>query len=100
MDKRHEIYVDTCQSSCEFVNDKAQAEECQEKFCPTYVTYLLTGVGDLNVKPSLASTEQREVVQFCAAWILRLLEELTWRYQIRVNFDECVCAAGQDCLVK
>ena len=100
MDKLHEIYVDTCQSSCEFVNDKVQADECREKFCPTYVSHLLTGVSDPNVKPSLASTEQREVVEFCATWMLRLLEEFNWRYHVRVNFDECVCAAGQDCLVK
>ncbi|CAF1215249.1 unnamed protein product [Rotaria sp. Silwood1] len=98
--ERQEIYLDTCQMSCGSVSNHDEAEECREKFCPNYVSYLLTGLTDINSKPSLASTHHKEVVDFCATWIVRLIEQVGWKNRIQLNLNECICAAGKDCLVK
>lgn len=100
MDERQLIYVDTCQTSCGLVSNNAEQEECRENFCPTYVHYLITGVAQVEIKPSLASTNQREVVDFCAMWVVHLIEQMGWQNRIKLNLKECVCAAGKDCLVK
>ncbi|CAF1086607.1 unnamed protein product [Adineta steineri] len=99
-EERHEIYLDTCQMSCGLVNNDEQAQECREKFCPNYVTYLLTGVSDPDAKPSLVSTHRKEVANFCATWILHLIEQFGWQYRFQLNQKECLCAAGKECLVK
>ncbi|CAF1297408.1 unnamed protein product [Rotaria sordida] len=100
IDERQEIYLDTCQTSCGSVSNNDEAEECREKFCPTYVTYLLTGLTDINSKPSLASTHSKEVVDFCATWIVRLIDQLGWQNRIQLSLNDCICAAGKDCIVK
>lgn len=99
-DERQEIYLDTCQSSCGTVSNHDQAQECREKFCPNYATYLLTGSTMPGSTPSLASTHRKEVSKFCATWMIQLIEELGWNARIHLNLKECICAAGKDCLVK
>lgn len=82
------------------VTDAEEADECRDKFCPNYVNYLLTGVTDANAKPTLASTNHKEVAEFCATWIVRLIENIGWQNRIPMNLNKCMCAAGKDCLVK
>ncbi len=86
--------------SCGFVSDHGEAQECRERFCPNYVDYLLTGYTAANTKPSLASTHHKEVAEFCATWLVHLIEQLGWQNRVRLNLKECICAAGKDCLVK
>jgi hypothetical protein len=100
MDELQELYVDTCQSSCGLVTNDEQAQDCREKFCPNYSSYLLTGVTIPGSSPSLASNHGKEVAEFCAMWMINLLNELGWYRRIHLNLKECVCAAGKDCLVK
>ena len=95
-----ELYLDTCQASCGLVKSEEQAQECREKFCPNYSNYLMTGVPLADASPSLASNEGKEVREFCATWMLHLINELGWHRRIRLNLKECICAAGKDCLVK
>jgi hypothetical protein len=99
-DERQEIYLDTCQISCGLVSNNDEAQECREKFCPNYVNYLLTGYTDIDAKPSLASSHQKEVAGFCATWLVHLLEQFNWNYRVRFNLKECMCAAGKNCLLK
>ena len=98
-DDLQEIYVDTCQSSCNLVKDNDEAQDCRDKFCPNYASYLLTGVTNPNSPPSLASSHQKEVQKFCAMWMVHLIEELGWQRRIHLNLKECNCAAGKDCMV-
>lgn len=100
VEDRQEIYLDTCQASCGIVNNNDQAQECREKFCSTYVEYLVSGYVDPNAKPSLASTNSKEVAEFCATWLVHLIEQFGWQNRFRLNLKECICAAGKDCLVK
>jgi hypothetical protein len=100
MNELEEIYVDTCQASCGLVTNEEQAQECREKFCPNYSSYLLTGVTIPGSSPSLASNHGKEVSEFCAMWMVNLINELGWHRRIRLNLKECICAAGKDCLVK
>ncbi|UJR22147.1 hypothetical protein I4U23_025211 [Adineta vaga] len=95
-----EIYFETCEISCGVVSNSDEAYECRQKFCPTYVNYLVTGVTDPDVKPSLASSHPKEVGDFCATWLIHLIEQFGWNYRFRLNMKECTCAAGKDCLVK
>ena len=95
-----EIYVDTCQSSCSLVSNNEEAQECREKFCPNYASYLLTGFTLPDSSPSIASSHRKEVADFCATWMIHLIQELGWQRRIRLNLKECTCAAGKDCLVK
>ncbi len=99
-DEREETYLDTCQISCGLVSNNEEAKECRENFCPNYVGYLLTGYTDKNAKPSLASTNRKEVAEFCATWLVHLIDQFGWQYRVRINLKECICAAGKDCLVK
>ncbi len=99
-DELHEIYLDTCQMSCGLVGNNDEAQECREKFCPKYVNYLLTGYIDRDSKPSLASSHRKEVAEFCATWLVHLIEQLGWQNRVRLNLKQCACAAGKDCLVK
>lgn len=99
-DERQEIYLDTCQTSCGLVSNNDEAQECRQKFCPTYVNYLLAGYTDTDSKPSLASSHRKEVSEFCATWLVQLIEQFGWQYRVRLNLKECICAAGKDCLVK
>ncbi len=98
--EREEMYLDTCQSSCALVSNDDEAQECHDKFCPNYVNYLLTGYVDKDSKPSLASSHRKEAAEFCATWLVRLIEQLGWQNRVRLNLKECICAAGKDCLVK
>lgn len=100
LDGHHDIYLGTCQMSCGLVSKEYEANECRDKFCPNYVNYLLTGYTDRDYKPSLASTQSQEVAEFCATWLVYLIDHIGWEYRIRLNLKECVCAAGKDCLVK
>ncbi len=100
VDQRHEIYLDTCQMSCGIVNNNDEAHECREKFCPNYSLYLATGVADPDSKPSLASSHRKEVAEFCATWLVHLIEQFGWNFRFRFTLQECICAAGKDCLVK
>jgi len=95
-----ELYVDTCQSSCSWVTNEGEAHDCREKFCPNYVSYLLTGASIPGSSPSLASSHRKEVTKFCAMWMLSLLDELGWQRRNHLNLKECICAAGKDCLLK
>ena len=99
-DELHEIYVGTCQLSCSLVTNKNEAHECREDFCPNYVSYLLTGSTIPGSSASLASSRNKEVAKFCAAWMIHLIEELGWQRRVRLNLRQCTCAAGNDCLVK
>ena len=100
MDEVQELYSEACQASCALVTNEEQAQECREKFCPNYSTYLLTGLTIPGSTPSLASSQPKEVAEFCAMWMINLINELGWHRRIRLNLKECVCAAGKDCLVK
>ena len=95
-----EIYVDTCQFSCGLVNNDDEAHECREKFCPNYTSYLLTGVTNPDASPSFVSSHQKEVAEFCATWMVHLINEIGWQRRIHLNLKECNCAAGKNCLVK
>ena len=95
-----EIYVDTCQASCGLVSNDGQAQECREKFCPIYSSYLITGFTTPGASPSLVSDHGKEVAEFCSMWMINLINELGWHRRIRLNLNECICAAGNDCLVK
>ncbi len=86
--------------SCGIVNNNDEAQECREKFCPNYASYLTTGIADPNAKLSLASTHSKEVADFCATWLVHLLEQFGWHNRFRFHLKECICAAGKDCLVK
>lgn len=100
IDELHELYVDACQASCSAVSNGEQAQECRDKFCPNYSSYLLTGATIPGSTPSLVSNEQKEVTNFCATWMINLIQELGWYRRIRLNLKECACAASKDCLVK
>jgi hypothetical protein len=100
MEDHQDIYLGTCQMSCGLVSNNDQSTECREKFCPNYVNYLITGLIDADSKPSLVSTHRQEVAEFCATWLVHLIDQIGWRYRVRLNLKECVCAAGKDCLVK
>jgi hypothetical protein len=82
------------------VSNSEEAQECRDKFCPNYSSYLLTGVTIPNSSPSLASSHHKEVAEFCATWMIYLIQELGWQRRNRLNLKECTCAAGKDCLVK
>lgn len=97
-DELQEIYLDTCQLSCDSVKNKQESSECRETFCPNYVNYLLTGYPLPNAKPTHVSTQNQEVAKFCAMWMIHLLEELGWQRRIRLRHNSCVCAASTDCL--
>ena len=98
-DELQEIYLDTCQSSCGIVNSNDHGQECREKFCPNYASYLLTGLTLPGAQPSFVSEHRKEAGEFCATWMLNLIEQLGWHSRIRLNMKECACAAGKDCLV-
>lgn len=100
MDELQELYIDACQASCAVVSNDEQAQECREKFCPNYSSYLLTGTTIPGSLPSLVSSQQKEVAEFCATWMINLLQELGWRRRIHLNMKECACAASKECLVK
>ncbi|CAF1041692.1 unnamed protein product, partial [Adineta ricciae] len=89
----HEIYLGTCEISCGVVSNSAEGQECRDKFCPNYVSYLVTGIVDQDVKPSLASSHHKEVSNFCATWLVHLIEQFGWNYRFRLNMKECTCAA-------
>ncbi len=99
-DQLQEIYVDTCQASCGLVNHHDEADECREKFCPNYSSYLLTGFTLPDSSPSFVSSQHKEVADFCATWMIHLLEELGWQRRIHLHLKECTCAGNKDCLVK
>jgi len=99
-DELQEIYVDTCQSSCSYVKSDEQEQDCREKFCPNYVSYLLTGVPVQDSSPTLVSSHRKEVAEFCAMWMINLIDELGWQRRIHLNLKECACAAGNHCIVK
>jgi hypothetical protein len=100
IDEIQELYVDTCQSSCSLVKDNEEEQDCRERFCPNYASYLLTGVTIPGSSPSLASSHRKEVAEFCATWMINLINEIGWKRRIHLNLKECICAAGKDCLVK
>lgn len=81
------------------VKNADEAHECRENFCSNYVEYLATGHVEKNVKPTLASTDQKQVEEFCATWLVHLIDQLGWQNRLRLNLRECVCAAGKDCLL-
>ncbi|CAF3865437.1 unnamed protein product [Rotaria magnacalcarata] len=99
MNDRQEIYLDTCQISCGSVSSNDEAEACREKFCPNYVTYLMTGLVDEHMKPVLASNDPKEVGEFCASWILHLIHQFGWQNRINLDLNDCICAAGKDCFI-
>jgi hypothetical protein len=99
-DELQELYIDTCQISCGLVSNNEEATECREKFCPNYASYLLTGFTNPDSSPSFVSSHHKEAADFCATWMIHLIEELGWRRRIHLNLKECTCAAGKDCLVK
>lgn len=99
-DERHEIYLETCRESCRMVSHADEATECRENFCPEYVEYLSTGHVDKDAKPTLASSHEKEVAEFCATWLVQLIDQFGWQNHVRLNLQDCVCAAGKNCLVK
>ncbi len=99
MDELQELYIDTCQSSCILVKNDDDAQECREKFCPNYASYLLTGVTIPGSIPTRVSSHRKEVAEFCATWMLNLIDALGWQRRIHLKMKECICAAGTDCLV-
>lgn len=100
MEKFEKLYLSTCRSSCDSVENRDEAYQCGEQFCPNYVYHLMTGETASNSKWSVVSSDRREVGHFCATWIIELMEHLNWKHRIRFHLDECLCAAGKDCLVK
>ncbi|CAF0890146.1 unnamed protein product [Adineta steineri] len=94
-----EIYFDTCQESCDVVKNDEDIQGCREKFCPNYVSYILTGLTVPGASPSLVSSHRKQVADFCATWMVHLIQELGWQRRNRLNLKECACAAGKDCLV-
>jgi len=100
MNELQEIYVDTCQSSCGVVNDHEETNDCREKFCPNYVSFVLTGATIPDSTPSLVSNNHKKVAEFCATWMVHLIEELGWQRRNHLNLKECNCAGGKDCVVK
>ena len=100
LDEQQEIYLETCQASCSLVSNAGQAEDCRDKFCPNYADYLLTGYANPKTPATLASTNSKEVADFCAIWLVHLLQQFGWQYRVRLRLRECICAAGKDCLVK
>ncbi|UJR27146.1 hypothetical protein I4U23_008445 [Adineta vaga] len=97
-DELQEIYFETCQESCSVVRNEEEANECREKFCPNYTNYLLTGLSMQGSTPSSATSHSKEAAEFCATWILHLIRELGWQRRIRLNNQDCTCAAGKNCL--
>jgi hypothetical protein len=82
------------------VQNDEEAKDCREKFCPNYASYLLTGVAIPGSPPTRASSRQREVAEFCATWMINLIDALGWQRRIHLNMKQCICAAGKNCLVK
>jgi len=95
-EEREEIYTETCQMSCIGLTNESETKECNDRFCPNYVSYLLNGVS-LDPKPTLVSTNNREVEQFCANWMLKLIKTFGWHQRIRLSLRDCVCAGGKSC---
>ena len=100
VEKFQKVYLLTCQSSCDSVVQRDEARQCREQFCPTYVKYLMTGDAASNSTLTVVSSDRREIAQFCATWIIHLLEQFDWQHRARLHLHECLCAAGKDCLVK
>ncbi|CAF0754520.1 unnamed protein product [Adineta ricciae] len=94
-----EIYFETCQESCSVVKNEDEASECREKFCSSYTNYLLTGTTIPDSATSLATSHHKEAAEFCATWMLHLIQELGWQRRNRLNAKDCICAAGNDCFV-
>ena len=99
-DERQEIYLETCQASCHVVKNVDENKECRKHFCSNYVEYLTTGHVEKNVRPTLASTDRKEAEEFCATWLVHLIDQFGWQNRLRLNLKECVCAAGKECLLK
>ena len=97
MDDFRDVYLNTCQYSCHAIKDNLEGDNCRERFCPTYIKYLLDS--DYNGPESriLVSTNDREVTQFCAGWMLELVKEFGWQHRIHLQLKQCRCAASNTC---
>ena len=60
----------------------------------------MEGVTNDDLTPSHVSNNEKEVNDFCATWMIHLIQELGWQKRIHLNLKECNCAAGKTCLVK
>ncbi|CAF0813989.1 unnamed protein product [Didymodactylos carnosus] len=98
-DERQAIYLETCQVSCDEIVTGSNTKDCNEQFCPNYVNYLMNGVTN-DAPPSSVSGDKKEVEQFCANWMIKLIESFGWRTRIRLNLKECMCAASKECYIK
>ncbi|CAF4536064.1 unnamed protein product, partial [Didymodactylos carnosus] len=98
-DERHTIYLETCQANCDEITTGSKRKECSGQFCPNYVNYLINGVVN-DVPPSSVSGDKKEVEQFCANWMVKLIDSFGWHARIHLNLKECMCAASTQCIVK
>lgn len=99
-DELQEVYVETCQASCAVVTNEDQANECRNKFCPSYTNYLLTGFSLSETETGLVSSKRKEAANFCATWLVNLVQELGWQRRNQLNRRDCFCAASKDCFVQ